>query len=129
MTREDHDAATLALIARYVGQILPCQRDMAAMLGSNGSRVNHSIARLQQQGKIRVEGLGNCRMIDVIGVGCTLPRYTSREVATYQPREVEPVRLESYSCPRCGARNCQRHTASFVSSGRPGGWQRYAGVR
>lgn len=129
MTREEHDAATLALITRYIGDILPCQRDMAAALGSNGSRVNHSIARLQQQGKIRVEGLGNCRSIDVIGVGRTVPRYGSRELATYQPAQPEPVRLESYSCGRCGARNCSRHGAAFITTGRPGGWALAAGVR
>ncbi|KMS58777.1 hypothetical protein [Sphingobium cupriresistens] len=129
MTREDHDAATLALITRYVGQILPCQRDMAAELGSTGTRVNHSIARLQQQGKIRVEGLGNCRLIDVLGVGFTIPRYGNREVATYQAAQPEPVRLESYSCGRCGARNCERHGAAIITTGRAGGWALAAGVR
>ena len=129
MTREQHDAATLALITAYIGKILPCQRDMAATLGSNGSRVNHSIARLQQSGLIKVEGLGNCRSVDVIGKGCTLPRYAGKEVATYQAAEAEPFRVESHACPRCGVRNCQRHTASFVTSGRVGGWQRFAGVR
>lgn len=130
MTRDEHDAATLALITAYIGKILPCQRDMAATLGTNVSRVNHSIARLQQHGLIKVDGLGNCRSVEVIDKGCTLPRYGRTEVEGYQAAEPEPVRIESYSCPRCGSRggSCG-HTAIALSSGRPGGWQRYAGVR
>lgn len=127
MTREQHDAATLAYIVRYIGKVLPTQREMAGALNSSGSRVNHSIARLAERGKIAIEGLGNCRVVEVIGVGRTLPRHMSHELATYSPPEPMPVRIESHACPRCGVRNCQRHTASFVTSGRPGGWQRFAG--
>jgi len=129
MTRDEHDAATLAIITASIGKILPCQRDMAAALNSSGSRVNHSIARLQAAGVIKVEGLGNCRSVEVIGVGSTLARYTGKEVATYQAAVSEPVRAESYPCPRCGARSGCGHTAIALSTGRPGGWQRFAGVR
>lgn len=129
MTRDQHDAATLALIVAHIGAILPCQRDMAATLDSNGSRVNHSIARLQQAGLIRVHGLGNCRSVEVIGQGRTLPRYGTTEVDSYRPVEAVSAHLESWSCPRCGVRNCLDHNASFITSGRPGGWQLAAGRR
>lgn len=126
MTPNEHDAATLAIITASIGKILPCQRDMAAALDSSGSRVNHSIARLQAAGVIKIEGLGNSRAVEVIGVGCTLPRYTSKDPATYRAPEPEPVRIESYPCPRCGARSGCGHTAIALSTGRPVGWQRFA---
>lgn len=129
MTPNEHDAATLAIITANIGKILPCQRDMAAALNSSGSRINHSVARLQAAGVIKVDGLGNCRSVEVIGVGSTMPRYTGKELATYQPAEPEPVRSESYPCPRCGARSGCGHTAVALSTGRPGGWQIAAGRR
>jgi hypothetical protein len=129
MTRDEHDAATLAIITASIGKILPCQRDMAAALNSSGSRINHSIARLQAAGIIKVEGLGNCRSVEVVGVGSTLARYTSKELATYRAAEAEPVRIESYPCPRCGARSGCGHTAVALSTGRPGGWHLAAGRR
>lgn len=104
--------AVLAYITAHVGKILPVSRLIAVDMGCTTAQINHAFRMLSREGAIRCTGNGNSRVIMVTGVGSTLPRYLGKEVSSYVAREPEPepVRVFNFACPRCGTRNCARHS-------------------
>lgn len=111
---ETIDAAMLALVTAHIGRTLPCMRDIAAVAGGSAARVSHSFTRLTAAGKFIPHGSGNQRYIEVVGVGSTVPRWKGADEGAFVPRSAqashEPVRVFNFACPRCGARNCARHS-------------------
>lgn len=112
------DAAVFNLITQHIGKTMPTQRDIAGILETTVPRINHSFARLVASGEIETDGTGGMRVIHIPGVGSTLSRLAGKEVAAYRVVDDLPERIESYSCVRCGVRNCQRHSAAFLTTGR-----------
>ena len=78
--------------------------------------------RLVKQGLVTSSGTGNYRVIIVKGVGETIPRLGKAERIAINA-DFEPERVVSYSCPRCGARNCARHSASFLTTSIVPAWR------
>lgn len=122
-------AAVLTIITDHIGKVLPTARTMSVQLDCTTGQIGHVVRQMVKDGLVEVIGYGNTRFVRVIGVGETIPRFEGKEVAAYVPPEPEPLRVESFSCALCGTRNCTQHGASFVTTGRPGGWQLAAGRR
>ena len=114
LPHEARRLAVLAIITDHIGKILPTSRNIAYTLGCTTAQVDHSLRMLSREGVIDCQGNGNGRIVIVFGKGATIPRHAGKEVAAYRPPAPEPVRVESFSCPRCGARSCQRHSAAVL---------------
>lgn len=108
----ERDAAMLAIMVAHVGKVLPSARKMAAMMGCTKAQSDHAMRRLRRTGVVELFGNGPSRVYHIIGAGSTLPECPGKEVAAYVPRpiEPEPVRVFNFACPRCGVRNCARHS-------------------
>lgn len=106
------DRMMLAIMADHVGKVLPSARNMAAMMGCTKAQSDHAMRRLRRTGAVELFGNGPGRVYHIVGVGSTLPEYPGKEVAAYTERapEPEPVRVFNFACPRCGTRNCARHS-------------------
>ncbi len=115
MSPADFDKKLLAHLARMVGKPTPTTREMTQTLGVSRGVVEAGFYRLVKQGLVASSGTGNYRTIAVKGVGDTLPRLSKADRIAANV-EFEPVRIERHVCPRCGARSCQRHTASVLTT-------------
>lgn len=106
------DRTMLAIMTDHVGKVLPSARNMAAMMGCTKAQSDHAMRRLRKSGAVELFGNGPSRVYHIVGIGSTLPEYPGKEVAAHVERatEPEPVRVFNYSCPRCGVRNCLRHS-------------------
>ena len=105
----DRERAVLTYLRRRQGQVISGITD-SRICGLTQTTFNRTIAMLRAKGLIRAEGSNNYRTITVLE----------------QPSQ-EPVRVENYACPRCGARNCVDHSASFLTtSARVPAWRAHA---
>lgn len=111
----DFDKKPLAHLASMVGKPTPTTREMTQTLGVSRGVVEAGFYRLVKQGLVVATGNGNYRTITVKGVGDTLPRLSKADRIAAKV-EFEPMRTANFTCPRCGARNCQRHSASFLTT-------------
>lgn len=111
----DFDKKLLAHLISMIDKPTPTSREMTAHFRVTRGVVEAGFYRLVKQGLVSISGTGNYRTIRVKGAGDTLPRLNK---ADRMAADVEfiPVRAENYSCPRCGAKNCQRHSASFLTT-------------
>ncbi|GLV28172.1 hypothetical protein TomTYG75_06960 [Sphingobium sp. TomTYG75] len=111
----DFDKKLLAHLTNMIGKPTPTSRELAAALDVGRGTIEASFYRLVRQGLVSASGTGNYRTISIKGVGDTLPRLSKADRVAANV-EFEPVRIEATSCPRCGARNCQRHSAAFLTT-------------
>ena len=111
----DFDKKLLAHLASMVGKPTPTTREMTQTLSVSRGVVEAGFYRLVKQGHVASSGTGNYRTIAVKGVGDTLPRLSKADRIAANV-EFEPVRIERHVRPRCGARSCTRHTASFLTT-------------
>lgn len=123
LPHESRRLAVLAIITDHIGKVLPTSRNIATMLGCTTAQVDHALRWLSTAGAIDCQGNGNGRFVIVFGKGATVPRYEGKEVATYRAPAVEPVRVENFCCPRCGARNCLRHGAAVLTTHAVPAWR------
>lgn len=127
--------ALFEFICSKVGQITPRSVDMANAIGCTAIQAENAVTYLKRHARIKAEGLGDRRVLIVPGVGETIAHGGNRPRAAYLDTPVEavtidePVRVASWSCPRCGARSghCPHTTVALTVSDRAG-WQRYAGA-
>lgn len=118
----DFDKKLLAHLSSMVGKPTPTTREMTQTLGVSRGVVEAGFYRLVKQGHVASSGTGNYRTIAIKGVGDTLPRLSKADRIAANV-EFEPVRAANYTCPRCGARNCTRHSASFLTTGVIPAWR------
>jgi len=114
MTPAQHRTAIFDHIAENIGKPTPTNQEMATALGVPTRQVNQYIGDLLTEGRIKAPERGKKRIFIIPGVGHTLSRY-SAVVA-----EDEPVRIEQWCCPRCGARsgNCTHTAVTLTTHGR-----------
>lgn len=114
-------ARVLAHLVEHIGDLTPTDRDMGALFGVRAQRVSNAIAKLISENIVYKAGRkANRHFYFRDHQGCTLP-----VVGDVQPPPavvIEPVRVINFTCPRCGARNCERH-GIYVD-----GWQRFVRV-
>ena len=118
----DFDKKLLAHLASMVGKPTPTTREMTQTLGVSRGVVEAGFYRLVKQGLVSATGTGNYRTITVKGAGDTLPRLSKADRIAANV-EFVPARAVNYTCPRCGARNCTRHSASFLTTGHVPAWR------
>lgn len=111
----DFDKKLLAHLVSMIGKPTPTTREMTQALGVSRGVVEAGFYRLVKQGLVSAAGTGNYRTITVKGAGDTLPRLSKADRIAANV-EFEPIRAVNYTCPRCGARNCTRHSASFLTT-------------
>ena len=125
----DIKSRVLAYLTKRVGNVTPRGAQVAQDIGCTSDEYHAACTWLKRNGKIAVEGVGYGRVVHVIGVGKTvaLSNHRAERDAVVPPPKFEPVRAESYACPRCGARNCSDHSAGFLTtSARVPAWRAYA---
>lgn len=112
--------AVFNYLRSQIGQPTPRAVEVAAALRIPPSAVDNAVTYLRRHERIIASGTGNSRVIHFPGEGETIPRISRRGRAMLAVTEpvVEPVRVEHFSCPRCGVRNCTRHSAAFLTVGR-----------
>ena len=121
----DIKSRVLAYLTKRVGNVTPRGAQVAQDIGCTSDEYHAACTWLKRNGKIAVEGVGYRRVIHVFGVGSTVAFSHKRAErdAVVPPPKFEPVRAGSYTCPRCGARNCTRHSASFLTTGHVPAWR------
>ena len=121
----DIKSRVLAYLTKRVGNVTPRGAQVAQDIGCTSDEYHAACTWLKRNGKIAVEGVGYSRVVHVIGVGKTVAVSNKRAErdAFVPPPKFEPVRAGNYSCPRCGVRNCTRHSASILTTGHVPAWR------
>ncbi|ANI79035.1 hypothetical protein [Sphingobium sp. EP60837] len=105
----DRERIVLTYIRRRQGEHISGVTD-SRICGLTQTTFNRTVSMLRAKGAIKLGGNHNFRTMTVLE----------------EPTQ-EPARVESYTCPRCGARNCAEHSAGVLTtSARIPAWRAYA---
>lgn len=117
---EARNERVLAYLRTRIGKATPLNRDIAIGSGLSVGASDAAFYHLRNHGQIITRGSGNTRVITIPGEGSTIARCNAaaRETLTPTMAQAEPVRVAHWSCSRCGAKDCTRHSPAFLTTGR-----------